>query len=397
MTVFQRSENSKLIWLLTAGAFFAFFIFGFTDNLKGPVLPALLEDLQFSYSLGGTILLGIYLGFMAATLTTGLLADRVGHKVVLVLSGVCLVLGVAGFSSFSSPALLMTSIMILGYGLGCIELGGNALIVNLRPNDKGRYLNLMSVMHGMGSMLAPLYTGWLLAGGSSWRSVYRWDLILIGLFLAYFMLVRFPKEESANDEKIDFKRLGKAAFTWEMIWYYAAITLYVAAELGIASWIVEFLQKTRLQSVTQSTQALSLFFGLVMVGRFVGSFFVERLGYLKSVLAAVLCASACIGLGVFGPPQLSILLPVSGLFLSIIFPTITAAASEVQTENMNTTLGLLFTFAGLGGLIGPWLIGVTSDLAGLEIGFALNLAFGLLTALFMLILLRLHHKKEIPS
>ncbi len=384
--------SSSIIWLLTAGAFFAFFVFGFTDNLKGPALPALLQDLNFNYSLGGTVLLGVYLGFMAATLSTGFLADAVGQKAVLVLAGVCLAIGVAGFSSLSSPVWLMIFMAILGFGLGSLELGCNALIVSLHSTDKGRYLNLMAVMHGMGSMLAPLYAGWLLAAGDSWRTVYRWDFVLIGLLIAFFALVRFPSIDSAQSEKIDFKQLGKTAFTPEMLLYYTAITLYVAIELGIASWIVEFLQKIQAQSVAESTRALSLFFGLMMVGRFVGSFFVERLGYLKSILLAALSASACVALGIFGPSQFSFLLPASGFFLSIIFPTITAAASDAHKENLNTMLGLLFTFAGLGGVVGPWLVGIVSDLGGIRFGFGLNLVFGLLTAATALALLQFRHK-----
>ncbi len=383
----MTAVSKRTLWLLTIGAFFAFFVFGFSDNLKGAVLPALLQDLKFSYSLGGTVLLGAYLGFMAATLSTGFLADAFGQKAVLLLAGLCLALGVGGLNLFSAPAALMATMAILGFGLGCLELGCNALIVSLHSADKARYLNLMAVMHGLGSMLAPLYAGWLLAANFSWRLVYRWDLIPIGLLLAYFLLTRFPQRAAGSAEKIDFKRLGRTAFVPQMLWYYAAITLYVAIELGIASWIVEFLQKERGQSVAQSTQALSLFFGLIMLGRFVGSFFVEKLGYLRSILVMALAASGCVTLGLFGPPQLAFCFPLSGFFLSIIFPTITAAASDAHPENLNSILGLLFTFAGLGGVLGPWAVGLVSDWGGLRLGFGLNLLFGLLTAASALALL----------
>jgi fucose permease len=283
----------------------------------------------------------------------------------------------------------MFSMAILGFGLGSLELGCNALIVSLHSTDKGRYLNLMSVMHGLGSMVAPLYAGWLLAANISWRTVYRWDFVFIGLLIVYFGLTRFPVQESAQSEGIDFKRLGKTAFTAEMLWHYAAITFYVMIELGISSWIVDFLQKVRQQSVLQSTQALALYFGLMMLGRFVGSFLVDRLGYLKSVLVASLGATTCVLLGLFGPPELAVLLPVSGFFLSIIFPTITASASDAHPENLNSVLGLLFTFAGLGGLLGPWLVGLASNWGGISLGFGLNLVFGLLTAISALILMRL--------
>ena len=61
-------------------------------------------------------------------------------------------------------------------------------------------------------------------------------------------------------------------------------------------------------------------------------------------------------------------------------------------------VGLLFTFAGLGGMIGPWLVGIASDLSGeLTFGFGLNLVFGLLTAACAVVLLQLRHKAANPA
>ncbi|GAB4492116.1 MAG: sugar MFS transporter [Anaerolineales bacterium] len=379
------------LWLWTAAAFFAFFVFGFSDNLKGAVLPALLQDLRIDYTVGGSILLGLYIGFMIATATTGLIADALGKKTVLLMAGVSLALGVTGFSNFSMPILLGLSMAVLGYGLGALELGCNAIIVELHPGDKGRYLNLMSVMHGMGSMAAPFFAGLLLAAGASWRTVYRWDYLLIGILLVYVLLNRYPAIKSGSSDKIDFAHVGQTAFTPRMLWLYAAIVAYVAAEIGIASWMPEYLQKVRGQGVEASTQALSLYFGLMMVGRFVGSFFIERLGYLKSILIAMLGASLCIALGLAAFP---FALTATGFFLSIVFPTITAAASDGLTENTNTILGLLFTFAGLGGMLGPWLVGFASDYFGIDRGWWLNLGFALLTALSAMVLLQRSRKKN---
>jgi MFS family permease len=63
------------------------------------------------------------------------------------------------------------------------------------------------------------------------------------------------------------------------------------------------------------------------------------------------------------------------------FPTITASVSSTYQANLNSLLGLLFTCAGFGGIFGPWLVGVASDLGGLKFGFSLNLVFGLLKLL----------------
>jgi fucose permease len=382
----QIKSSKTAIFLLTAGCFLTFFVFGFTDNLKGATMPAILAELNLSYGIGGNIFFGEYLGFLIATLITGILADRFGLKSVILLAGLLLGIGVSGYSSFNSALPLSGSFFVIGLGLGAIELGANAIIVSLHHERKGLYLNLMSVLHGLGSLLAPLFVGWFLSLNFSWRIIYRWDLPLIILFAIIFLFLRFPKTEEKT--QIDFRHIPQIAFREDLPWFYVAITFYVAAEIGIASWLVTFLQKIHGISVATSSQALSLFFAMVMIGRLVGGFFVQRVGYLRSILFVSIGGSLCLLLGLFGTPATAVCLPLTGFFLSIIFPTITAAVSDTHTDNGNTILGVLFTFAGLGGVIGPWFIAWGSDLFGLQMGFSLNIAFMLILLGSTLILLK---------
>ncbi len=369
----MQRPSTTTVFLLTAGCFLAFFVFGFTDNLKGPTLPAMLAEMHIDYGAGGNLFFGEYLGFLIATLITGVLADKFGLKAVILLAGFCLVLGVSGYSASRSVWLLAVSLFVIGLGLGALELGPNAMIVSLHHERKGLYLNLMSVLHGLGSMLAPLFAGWMLSRNISWRIIYRWDLLIIAVFILFFIFLRFPRSASQESAQLNFCEIPLIAFKGQMPWFYLSIALYVAAEIGIASWLVTFLQDVRHVSVTASSQALSLFFGMLMLGRLLGSFVVQRIGYLRSVLLTTIGALTCIAVGLFGSRSLSFFLPLTGLFFSIIFPTLTAAASEEHTENVNTILGVLFTFAGLGGMLGPWLIGLASDLFGLQAGFSINL------------------------
>ncbi len=381
----QTKSSKTTIFLLTAGCFLTFFVFGFTDNLKGPTLPSMLAELHITYGMGGNIFFGEYLGFLIATLITGILADRFGLKSVILLAGVFLGLGVSGYSIFQSSILLSGSLFILGLGLGALELGPNAIIVSLHHERKGLFLNLMAVLHGLGSLIAPLFAGWLLSLSISWRSVYRWDLLLIALFVSIFIFLRFPKAE--EKAQLDFRHIPQIAFKKQLPWFYMAMTFYVATEIGMASWMVTFLQEIRNISVTVSNQSLAIFFTTMMIGRLLGGFFVQRIGYLRSILFMAFGAILCIVAGLFGPKEISFLLPITGFFLSIMFPTFTAAVSDAHTENANTILGVLFTFAGLGGVLGPWLIGWASDIAGLQMGFSINVLFmaAMLVAVIILV------------
>ncbi|MBX2997009.1 MAG: MFS transporter [Caldilineaceae bacterium] len=384
----QRVPSSSLLWLMTAGGFFSFFVFGFIDNLKGPTLPALLREMEFSYAQGGGILFGAYLGFVIATLLTGPLADLAGNRAVLILAGVLIGVGILGFSVVSSYALLFGMMVVIGLGIGAIEVGGNALIVSIHRNAQGRYLNLLATFHGIGSLIVPLYAAWLLQAGISWRQVYQFALPLALLLALCFMLTPVPRPQKAERDGFDLATLRRNGFSPSMLWFYATIALYVSTELGIGAWLVEYLIQSKAFDLSIASLYLSGFFLAIMIGRITGSLIVERIGYLRSTLLAVIGGLVCLLIALLGPPSLAIFLPLSGFFFSIVFPTITAAVSALHPKNTGTVLGLLFAAGGIGGALGPWAIGVTSDMVGIDWGFGLTALFCAGIIFTLLVLLR---------
>jgi MFS transporter, FHS family, glucose/mannose:H+ symporter len=387
-----RTVSRRSVWLLTAGAFYAFFVFGFVDNLKGPVLPVLLRDLHFSYSLGGTLLLAAYIGFLTATLVTGVLADRLGTGIVLLLAGICLTVGLVLFARSSAFWVLAAALTTVGLGMGAIEVGANSLIVELHSAARGRFLNLLAVFHGIGALSVPLYAAALLQNGFSWRQVYQFAAALTVGIIVFFLLARTPPRANRVADGPGLAVLRQTGFTRQMALYYTVIGTYVAAELGIAAWIVEFLNQTKGISLALGSLYLSLFFAFVMIGRLAGSLLVERVGYLRIMLLAAGASIACLAAGIYGPPSLAILVPLTGLFFSIIFPTTTAAVSRLHLHNTGAILGLLFAFGGLGGALGPWAMGIASDWLGVQQGFALTIIYCLVMATALLVLRRMEHE-----
>ncbi len=405
LTTIAKTDPAKMAVvvrrMMTMGAFAAFFLFGFSDNLKGPTLPALLTDLDFSYSLGGTILMGSYLGFLVATLLTGPLADISNTTVVLFVALLCLILGISGYSLSSSAMVLMGAMVIFGMGIGALELGANLVIVENHSHNKGRYLNLLAFFHAIGSMAAPLYAGHLLAAAVSWRRIYQSSLILVLALLLYllvlsYLLAKYPQSRAKQAQGFDLKSVGKSVFTTDMLLAYLVITLYVAAEISVGTWLVEFLQRTKSQSVVMSSRYLALFFAALTAGRLMGSFVVERSGYINTMLMASLAANLCLIIGTFAPPPFAFFLPLTGFFFSIIFPTMTAVVSDRYQENAGTILGLLFACAGVGGMLGPWAVGLASDWSG-GIGTGFGLVIGLSGALSGVLWLLYRADRHVPK
>ncbi len=117
MKKIKPESNNRSLYLLTGGAFFAFFVFGFSDNLKGPVIPKILSVLKLSYTEGSNILLFSYFGFMIATLIAGFMADRIGNKKVMVLAGFILLSGISGTGFAPHVYMLYVTFFLLGFGI----------------------------------------------------------------------------------------------------------------------------------------------------------------------------------------------------------------------------------------------------------------------------------------
>ena len=363
-------------YCLTLGCFFAFFAFGFIDNLKGPVLPELIRDQGLSLSQGGNILFAAYLGFIVATFVTGMTADTMGNRRILFLAGVLMSIGLVGISLIDSLAILVLMMFVLGLGLGAIEVSANGLIVELHPGDAGRFLNLLATFHGTGSFLVPLVVARQLTANVGWRTVFLSAVLLSGTLAVAFAFAsgRNPRRQTINSD-LSWMKLIRIGFAGEMIWYYVLICSYVAVELGVAAWLMEYLQSVRGQSISQSSYYLSGFFAMIMLGRFLGSFVVERLGYLRVVAVSLLGGGASLLVGILGSDLCVVALPISGLFFSIVFPTVAAHVTGLHKENNGLLLGLLFTFGGVGGAMGPWIVGVVGQKYGLGVGLCSMVGF----------------------
>lgn len=369
--------SKRQVWVITIGGFLSYFLFGFIDNMKGTTIPFILQDTGYSYSEGGSIIFSEYTGFFIATFVAGLLADLFGKKFTLIMSGICLIFGAIGYASSSNLIVFIVFIFFIGLGLGSLELSGSNVISEVHSHNKGRYLNLLNAFYGVGSIITPIVTGYLLNSGVSWRAVYRYSLFVIVPITIYFLAMRYPKADIVKEqsEKTNFKEIIQIITRKEVLLMYVVIFAYVAAEIGIATWMVEFVQKAKGVSSAAGAMYLSIHFAGMMIGRLLGSLFVDKVGHLKSLLIFSVMSIFCITLGVFGPSSIAIVLAFTGFCFSIIFPTSTAVVSEIPTKNSGTMLGIFFAFGGLGGMAGPWLIGVMNDVFGLKSGMAVNIVF----------------------
>lgn len=387
------SMLSKKCAFATSVVFFGYFVFGFIDNMKGAALPGILDETGFGYADGGNIVLSEYFGFVLATVAGGALADALGKKSVLFLAGFALLAGVLGFAASHAFTAFIATFFMVGVGCGAMELGGNNVISAMYGNRKGRYLNLLACFHGVGSTVAPLFVGRMAASELDWRECYRFGAATALAFLALLVFAKLPgREASAEKGRAGFAAFCRTAVRGPMLCLYLGMFAYAATEIGLATWMGDFLMKEKGLPFADASAYLSIYFGCIMFGRFAGSFVVDRLGYGPVVLGCAAASVATLTLGIHGPAACAALLPVTGLFYAVIFPTLTAMATDRAAANQGMALGVLFCSGGVGSMLGPWSTGMLNERFDLGLGMSVNIVFCVLIAAGVFQLIRLERR-----
>jgi fucose permease len=191
----------------------------------------------------------------------------------------------------------------------------------------------------------------------------------------------------SGHESMDLKHTVAAMKNRYALAFSLGAFLYVAAEAAIYVWMPTLLAGYRGSAAVLATYSISIFFVLRAGGRFIGALMLERF-YWTTVLALfsgviLLCF---IGTVTGGADAAVYLLPASGLFMSVIYPSINSKGiSCFPKSEHGAVAGVILFFTCLSAVVGPLAMGAVSDTMGdpkygfiLATGFAALLFVGLL-------------------
>ena len=186
---------------------------------------------------------------------------------------------------FAYPAMLV-SIFNFTQGVG----------ITITQNIGGRFADKMSSWHIANAILLSLAAG----------------------CFALLMMLKLPEQTALKKKpKTNYPKLIKEPATILLI---CICGFYFIAEHGLMNWLISYGSEHLGLTVSKSAMYLSMFFGGITVGRFIFAPFIERLGIFKSLLIWSLFGAVLYTLGIALGRVGLILLAVSGLAFSIIYP-----------------------------------------------------------------------------
>ena len=153
---------------------------GTTAVLIPSVMPSITSEftaLGLSLATIGLIFPAKAIGGVLGNLVSGVGSDLLGRSRLVWLSALLLALSL-GLAAMSKPWIFFaTGFVLISATQGALSTGINALIADTNPNARGRMLNLLHGIYGVGAAISPLIIGGLIDRGLPWRLALGGDSI----------------------------------------------------------------------------------------------------------------------------------------------------------------------------------------------------------------------------
>ena len=358
--------------------------FGLIETLKGAVIPSIRTEFLVDYTHIGQMLFVASLGYLIATFFGGMATEKYGLKKLFIFGVSIVILSTGLFSIMPSFYGVVATYFILGIGLGCFEVGVNALGAKIFTKNAAMMMNFMHLFFGVGATIAPKYAGAFIENNTSWKVAYLMTIVLTLILLIIILFVKFPETSIEHeDDKVSFRELAKSSKVWLIA---IILGFFVMMEAGTANWLVNYLQEARNLDVVKSTTYLTWFFIIFTFGRLVGGYIADKIGYIKSLLYFTATATILLFAGIMLGQTFIILFSIMGFFISIMFPTMMALIMKEYSYGVGAVMGFTITVCGVFNMVGNWFVGKINDLWGVGVGLG-SLGVGGIIACILLLAL----------
>lgn len=377
-----RGQNLVLVKTLT---YLMFAMFAMTTDSVGVIIPEVIRTLRLSLTAAGTFQYATMTGIAVAGLLLGSLADRFGRRRTIVaglvlFAAACFLLS-AGNTLWVFAALLALS----GLAIGVFKTGALALVGDISTStaEHTSIMNAAEGFFGAGSIVGPALLTRLLVRGLSWTWLYVIAGGMCVVLVALALIVRYPEAPRRSASGSTGSGTGAALRNPYVLAFSAGAFLYVAVEAAIYVWMPTLLARYTGSATALAAYSLSIFFLLRAAGRFLGAWVLQRARWQMVLMLFSACILACFALTVIrGVAWAVFLLPLSGLFMSVMYPTINSKGiSCVPKSDHGAAAGVILFFTCVSAVVAPLMIGAAGDTFG-DIMYGYWLASGFAVLLF---------------
>lgn len=361
MIIKMAEQKSFIVVLLFSG----WFISSLDRMFINIAIQPISKELQLDPASMGLILSVFYLSYTIMQIPGGVLADKFGSKIAIIVA----VLSFSIFAGLSAVAWSVTALLLIrfmfGIGEGAFPGAATKLMSEHFTADvRSRVQSILLVAIGLGSFLASIGGAYFITQ-IGWRNVYVL-LGLVGILLAlvYYVFLQSDKNKAVNQPeagRISLKVLLRSPSMWQVM--IALFGLYTAM-WGLLSWVPSYFVEVRKINLVDagiyaSLPAISTMIGYLAGGWLVDKVFVNKENYLI-IIGNALAAISIYAMFTAETLTLAVTYQVfAGFFFQIAYMGILSVPlKRLPSSIMGSAFGVINTGANLGAFITPAVMGL---------------------------------------
>ena len=370
----------------------------------GPFLPQISHTAHLPIERAGLIVSATSAGYFISLLIAGEIHQRLSAQKILVGAMALFTAGLTGLAVAPGLAGLLGAGFLIGLANGGIDIGANALIVELNRERLASALNYLHVLFGVGALLGPVIVSAAFAG----RVPYWWVFgggamacAAIGFRLGATPAIEVRTAPMPGDDNRDgFITMLARPLIWAIS---AVMFLYIGAEIGIGAWLFLYLRTAGALSPLLASSGVSLYWLGLVCGRAFGGRLGHRIALPQFTMLASALSAAALVILIAAPAAGG--LAASAVFLigvgyGPVFPNMIAVGAARFAAQVGRMTSIVVAGGALGGIIGPWIMGHAiadvSARASMEVALAATIAMAALSLSLRAFDLEIFHHPDSP-
>ena len=371
-----------------------FFLWGFARAILDVLNKHFQNALDITITQSALIQVTTYLGYFLMAIPAGWFINRHGYRLGVVIGlmlfgiGSLMFIPCAALGTFYS---FLTALFIIGCGLVFLEVSANPYVTELGAYETATSrLNLSQSFNGMGSLFATFAVGQFLFGeetandSGSVALPYTILGILVLAIALIFSRVSLPeiKHEETAEDKMSGTRIIKL-FRHHPMFVFGLFSLlaYEVAEISINSYFMNFVTGEGWMNDNTASIVLTIALAFFMVGRFIGSWIMQRIPAEKTLLICALGSVICMAIILLDFGKISMYAVIANYLLeAIMFPTIFSLSLQ-GLGNLTKSASSLLMMTPIGGCF-FFLMGIIADNTNLIIPFIIPFSGFFIVLLF---------------
>ncbi len=272
--------------------FILFFMWGFMTVMNDILIPkfkalfvlSYFQSMLVQFAFFGAYFIGSLIYFLISV-TSGDPIQKIGYKNGIIIG---LLTSATGSGLFYPAALgnsywpYLLALFILGLGFTMLQIAANPYVSILgKPETASSRLNLAQAFNSLGTTIGPLIGGFLMFKffADSGADAVKWPyLAFAGVLLLITVFILFaPLPKLTAQDKIPS---GAGALQFPQLKFgMLAIFFYVGGEVAIGSIFVNYLGLEKIGGYNEEAAStfLSLYWGGLMIGRFLGAIMLSEI------------------------------------------------------------------------------------------------------------------------